>query len=734
MSYQSLATKYRPKRFQDMVGQDAITVALSNAIRLERIPQGVIFSGVRGIGKTTTARLYAKALNCEQGPTSDPCNDCESCSAINQGIHEDVLEIDGASNTSVDDVRALQETLDYVPQRSPYKIYIIDEVHMLSQSAFNALLKTLEEPPRHVVFAFATTELQKVPETVLSRCQTFHLKRLTLSTIVGRLSEILKQEQVDFEDHALATIAKEGRGSMRDSLTFLDQVIALGGGCVTSESLKGLINTASSKSYISFLQALIKKDAACLMALIEEWDERGIALDDAVEETAKFSRHGFVLKELGTKAIDTNLLGLAPTELDLLLEAAEMADNLELNQIFRTLVKCRKDLDGSELDRFILENYTLEWCLDPGMPSIEELKTTLSGGGGLNVKPTVRPATVPAPSSAPSVQHESKRESSGGKSLKQRWATAFSGEPGAEGSKKAEPKNLDQGIDQNVEPKHSASDSQQKSVTPPSHSDELPEVQVPIPGENVESKVDLVGAMANIQNVAPREQETNSVSKPDQTQGVSTPSSSEPSAPVNESQMPKTRLGTFPSGWRELVEIWKKQKPLQGRILEETVPLEYSESQIKVAVDVTSMAGAKLLNAEHRKRVLDGIRELFDFNGQLIVVERAGGADEVENEPPIAVGTNSSELDLTHEVTLQEASPVGEVEQNSVLENPGFEMPIPEQEVQERVGGESLLEVRQKEEEQARQDLFEELRKHPITEEALSVFDGKISNIGMSDI
>ena len=186
-SYIPLARKYRPATFSELAGQDATATALANAIRLGREPHAVIFSGVRGIGKTTSARLYAKALNCDTALSPEPCNHCESCLAITAGNHEDVMEIDGASNTSVDDVRALRETVSYVPQRSRFKVYIIDEVHMLSQSAFNALLKTLEEPPAHVVFIFATTELQKIPQTIMSRCQLFHLQRMGLNTIRERI-------------------------------------------------------------------------------------------------------------------------------------------------------------------------------------------------------------------------------------------------------------------------------------------------------------------------------------------------------------------------------------------------------------------------------------------------------------------------------------------------------------------------------------------------------------------
>ncbi|SME88111.1 DNA polymerase III subunit gamma/tau [Pseudobacteriovorax antillogorgiicola] len=685
MSYQSLARKYRPRHFQDMVGQDAITKALANAIRLKRIPQGVIFSGVRGIGKTTTARLYAKALNCEQGPTAEPCNQCESCLAINDGNHEDVLEIDGASNTSVDDVRALQETLEYVPQRSPYKIYIIDEVHMLSQSAFNALLKTLEEPPQHVVFTFATTELQKVPETILSRCQTFHLKRLSLATITDRLKEILNQEKVAFEDHAIVTVAKEGRGSMRDALTFLDQVIALGDGQVTAASLKGLVNAASSQSYIDYIQALVERNGHGIIKIIDQWDERGIPLDDAVEEVAKFCRHGFVLKDLGLDALDTQLLGLAPTELEHLYRVADQSPSFDLNRIFRFLVKCRKDLDGSELDRFILENYSLEWCFDPGLPSLDDLKQLAEGKGSSPAKPESQQGSRPRQSAEDTSGTGNRSGASSGASLKQRWASAFAQDE----SKQTRPAAP---IDTAPAPSPSPA---KEPIVPQRNS----EVQSGAARANSQFEPSSKLVMQKEAEAAPASGPPSSDAPPPRKKAISSvlqkiAASAEPKLTTDQPSAPQAAApepvpdqrgaASFPESWRALVDIWKSKMPLQGRILEETVPLAYSVDTIRVAVDPSSMAGAKLLHQEHRKRVVDGIRELFGFSGELLV----------------------------------------ESQESSVNQESSDEAPAPE----------SLLQVRQKEEEAARQELFEELRQHPITQEALSVFGGKIDGIDMLDV
>ena len=390
MSYQSIATKYRPKTFQDMVGQDSVTIALGNAIKLGREPHGVVFSGVRGVGKTTTARLYAKALNCSTGPTDQPCNECESCQLINEGRHEDVLEIDGASNTGVDDIRQLQETINYSPQRSKFKVYIIDEVHMLSQSAFNALLKTLEEPPSHVVFVFATTELHKVPDTIQSRCQVYHLQKLTVPTIVDRIKVILNLESISYEEKALYIVAREGHGSMRDALTFLDQAITMGDGGVTVNSLSELIKNVSSIPYMEFLEGMLQKDPRRLVTLLQGWDSQGIQFYEGLEEVLKFCRHCFVVKDLGSDALDMAYLGLDSAELEKLVEISSLGEDFDLNRIFRTIDKCRRELDGSGVDRYIIENFVFEWCFDPGLPNVEELLSgTLASSSTMNVTANV---------------------------------------------------------------------------------------------------------------------------------------------------------------------------------------------------------------------------------------------------------------------------------------------------------------------------------------------------------
>jgi len=270
MSYQVLARKWRPKKFEELMGQEHVVTVLVNALAQQRLHHAYLFTGTRGVGKTTIARIFAKSLNCETGITATPCGKCDTCVEIDQGRFVDLLEIDAASKTKVDDTREILDNVQYAPTRGRYKVYLIDEVHMLSRHSFNALLKTLEEPPEHVKFILATTDPQKLPVTVLSRCLQFHLKALTVSQIETKLTEILAQEQVNHEAATLTLLAKAARGSMRDSLSLTDQAIAQGRGNITLVNIQQMLGGLDQNWVYKIVIDLLKQDGISLMALTQE--------------------------------------------------------------------------------------------------------------------------------------------------------------------------------------------------------------------------------------------------------------------------------------------------------------------------------------------------------------------------------------------------------------------------------------------------------------------------------
>ncbi|HEX7326779.1 MAG TPA: DNA polymerase III subunit gamma/tau [Rhodanobacteraceae bacterium] len=297
MSYQVLARKWRPKQFDELVGQEHVVKALTHALDSGRVHHAYLFTGTRGVGKTTIARIFAKALNCEHGMSAHPCGECAICKAVDAGRFVDLIEIDAASNTGVDDVRAVIENAQYAPAQGRYKVYLVDEVHMLSKSAFNALLKTLEEPPEHVKFLLATTDPQKLPVTVLSRCLRFSLKRLLPAQIAGQMKMILGKEDIDFEDAAIDALARGADGSLRDGLSLLDQAIAHGGGSLRTDDVRAMLGTIDDGDVGTLLQAL---DAGDGKALLDEVARiAGLSPDFAVVlEQLATALHAIQLRQL----------------------------------------------------------------------------------------------------------------------------------------------------------------------------------------------------------------------------------------------------------------------------------------------------------------------------------------------------------------------------------------------------------------------------------------------------
>jgi len=312
LSYTVLALKWRPRRFDQLVGQPHVVQALVNSLKENRLHHAYLFSGTRGVGKTTIARLFAKALNCETGIVPEPCGVCAACVAIDEGRFVDLLEVDAASRTKVDDTRELLDNVQYAPTRGRFKVYLIDEVHMLSTHSFNALLKTLEEPPPHVKFLFATTDPQKLPVTVLSRCLQFNLKRHTVAQIHARLEQICSAEKISADTEGLKALARAADGSMRDALSLLDQGVAFGGGKVEAEAIHGMLGSIDRGHVLRILQALADEDGNTLLGEVDRLDERAPDYGAVLDELLAALQHLAVLQLVQGRLEDDEIAPLLP--------------------------------------------------------------------------------------------------------------------------------------------------------------------------------------------------------------------------------------------------------------------------------------------------------------------------------------------------------------------------------------------------------------------------------------
>lgn len=339
MSYQVLARKWRPKTFLDVVGQEHVLTALANGLSLGRIHHAYLFSGTRGVGKTTIARLLAKGLNCETGITATPCGVCANCQEIEQGRFVDLIEIDAASRTKVEDTRELLDNVQYAPARGRFKVYLIDEVHMLSRHSFNALLKTLEEPPAHVKFLLATTDPQKLPVTILSRCLQFHLKVIDVEVIRALLEKILQAEQISSDARALQLLARAADGSMRDALSLTDQAIAMGDGSVTTATVSQMLGTLDDEQPLAIIEALVSADGARVMAQLEQAASRGIDWEILLVETLSLL-HRIAMVQLLPSMLDNHYATIEPR----LRELARTLPPTDIQLYYQTLLVGRKEL------------------------------------------------------------------------------------------------------------------------------------------------------------------------------------------------------------------------------------------------------------------------------------------------------------------------------------------------------------------------------------------------------
>jgi DNA polymerase-3 subunit gamma/tau len=401
MSYLVLARKWRPQAFDEVTGQEHVVSTLANALVQGRVAHALLLCGPRGVGKTTTARLLARALNCEKGPTREPCGECLPCREIAAGTSVDVVEIDGASNNSVDNVREIRDTVRYLPQRDRYKVFIIDEVHMLSVAAFNALLKTLEEPPPHVKFIFATTDPQKLPETILSRCQRHNFRRVSAADMVGRLRTICEAEGISISDRTLGLLARQADGGMRDALSLLDQLVSSVGLSIDDRAAEEVLGLVDSTLVLSLADALLSRDGKRVIEVVEEVYERGVDPKKLCEELAQHLRDLLYLQAVGAPPADATA-----ERAEAMREQAARADAAQLTRLFDLVHGAIRDLSFAARPRLALEVALLSAVhLAPGQAvadlaaRLEKVARSVAGQGAM---PEPRsPARPTPPSQAP---------------------------------------------------------------------------------------------------------------------------------------------------------------------------------------------------------------------------------------------------------------------------------------------------------------------------------------------
>ncbi|MFQ5560284.1 MAG: DNA polymerase III subunit gamma/tau [Nitrospinota bacterium] len=370
MSYQVSAIKWRPQTFDEVVGQRYITKTLKNALDNDRIAHAFLFSGMHGVGKTTLARILAKALNCENGPTSKPCTTCDTCVDIAAGSHTDVIEIDGASNTGVDDVRDLRERVRYAPAKARYKVYIVDEVHMLSKAAFNAFLKTLEEPPSKTVFIFATTETQKIPETIISRCQNFDFKRLPFSDIAGQLKKIADSSSIKISDVAIKDIIRSANGSLRDALVAFDQVVSFSGKNVTNKDVKGILGIVGTGFMGSLMDSILSNDPTEILSSVAKLNEIGTDLKIFIRELMEYIRHLMVAKSVKEPE---KFVELDNIEIKKIVSQSRKIDQVALQSMFQIVIQTDSNVRQSSNPYLVVEMGLLRLMTVRDLVGIDEL-------------------------------------------------------------------------------------------------------------------------------------------------------------------------------------------------------------------------------------------------------------------------------------------------------------------------------------------------------------------------
>src|SRR6201997_924674 len=394
MSYQVLARKYRPQKFSEVIGQEHVTRTLKNAIEQGRTAHGYIFSGHRGIGKTTVARILAMALNCRSSdkPVAEPCGVCDSCTEIRAGNSVDVIEIDAATNRGIDEIRELREAARYRPARDRFKIYILDEAHQITDAAFNALLKTLEEPPGHVVFMLATTQPEDIPQTIRSRCQHFSFRAVRFEEIMGQLRDLLGREKLEADEDALALLAEAGDGSMRDALSILDQAIASSTGRLTAEAVRQLVGAAPSGVLEEVMQAVSRSGSEEVLRLADKLISEGQNPTHFARQLVRFLRNAVVAKVAGK---DSALLQISSDERARVARIADLFSEEDLARYLQIMLRTHGELGYKQEQRFHLELGLLKMAHAQRLLPIEQLLTEVAGAAGTTgPRPASRPAVI----------------------------------------------------------------------------------------------------------------------------------------------------------------------------------------------------------------------------------------------------------------------------------------------------------------------------------------------------